>query len=222
MSWQEDSGRKIQNESRPLCGALRRLGTHHLNPAIGLLLHYYSSRHPHGPQSESGGVLPRLRLETVQPHEGEFANRLPPILKPHEAASDRGGVPLPPRGVHPAIELAGCTAGLRPPGLEPPWRVVEAGPAKARERRAGIFCICDCCRPFPTGIFVSFVRGPAHHPWCYPEHPIRQGWGVRGTNTHTHTHTHTCTHTYTHTCTNTHTHMHTHFLGGKVYRKVIF
>ena len=44
---------------------------------------------------------------------------------------------MPPRGVHPAIELARCTAGLRPPGLEPPWRVVEAGPAKVRERRAG-------------------------------------------------------------------------------------
>ena len=82
-------------------------------------------------------MLPRLRLEAVQPHEGEFANRLPPILKPHEAASDRGGVPLPPRGVHPAIELAGYTAGK--PGLEPPWRVVEAGPAKVRERRAGLF-----------------------------------------------------------------------------------
>ena len=91
--------------------------SHHFNPAIGYSLHYYSSRHPHGPQSESGGVLPRLRLETVQPHEGEFANRLPPILKPHEAASDRGSVPLHPRGVHPAIELAGCTAGIRPPGL---------------------------------------------------------------------------------------------------------
>ena len=38
---------------------------------------------------------------------------------------------MPPRGVHPAIELAGYTAGK--PGLEPPWRVVEAGPAKGRE-----------------------------------------------------------------------------------------
>ena len=87
--------------------------------AIGALLNY-SSRQLHGPQSESGGVLPRFRLEAVQPHEGEFTNRLPPILKPHEAASDQGGVPLPPRGVHPAIELAGCTAG------------------KAREGRAGL------------------------------------------------------------------------------------
>ena len=36
--------------------------------------------------------------------------------------------PLPPHGVPPAIELAGCTAGLRPHEPETPWRVPEFMP----------------------------------------------------------------------------------------------
>ena len=45
--------------------------------------------------------------------------------------------PLPPRGVHPAIVLAGCTARFRPHEPETPWRVSKFMPAWVRERRAG-------------------------------------------------------------------------------------
>ena len=121
------------------------------------------------PNLNQGGGAPPIQIGGRAALEGEFTNRLPPILKPHEAASDRGGVPLPPRGVHPAIELAGCTAGLRPPGLEPPWRVVEAGPGKVRERRAGIHKFLGLLSAVPNRhntkldrLELSFQSNPKH------------------------------------------------------------